>query len=116
MSKKAKGERGEIHARQYLTEQGYRLLACNYRVEGGEIDIIVSQGEWLVFVEVKYRSDESFSSALEQLTSQQCRRVRHTARIYMLHHDIDEHRQRIRFDVITVCGPGHTLHWFKDAF
>lgn len=116
MNKKNKGYRAEQLAAKHLQEEGFRLVERNFSINGGEVDLIASHDSWLVFIEVKFRNDEHFSQALSQLTYAQCQRIKHTARVYMMQKGIDEHQQRIRFDVITVTGEPAQLNWFKDAF
>ncbi|MGM0525306.1 MAG: YraN family protein [Pseudomonadota bacterium] len=116
MSKKAKGNRAEQHAAQYLEQHGLKVVERNFRIDGGEIDIIARSADWWVFLEVKYRSDEDFAPALEQITAAQCRRVRFAARCYLLQHGLDEHKLQLRFDVIAITGSNNTVYWLKDAF
>lgn len=49
----------------YLEQQGYEILEYNYRCRMGEIDIVARQGGYLVFVEVKYRADNTAGNPLE---------------------------------------------------
>ena len=49
-------------AASYLKDAGYQILARNYRVASGEIDLIVSKDGYLIFVEVKYRSNSRYGS------------------------------------------------------
>ena len=51
-----------------MEEQGYFILERNYRCKQGEIDLIGKEGEYLCFIEVKYRSDLSYGSPLEAVT------------------------------------------------
>lgn len=116
MSKKAKGNRAEAFASRYLIEQGLTIVTRNFRIDGGEVDIIARHGDYWVFFEVKYRSDENFASALEQVTPAQRRRVRFTAQHYLLQHGLDQHSLGLRFDVIAITGPDNAVYWLKDAF
>jgi putative endonuclease len=54
-SRKSLGRLGEDAAVAYLEEQGYTLVARNWRTRTGELDVIARDGEWLVFVEVRAR-------------------------------------------------------------
>ena len=56
MNKRQLGTVYEQKAAAYLQQQGYEILECNFRCRIGEIDIIAREGEYLCFVEVKYRS------------------------------------------------------------
>jgi putative endonuclease len=53
--RRALGERGEDEAAAYLEQQGYTIVARNWRTRSGELDIVARDGEWLVFVEVRTR-------------------------------------------------------------
>ena len=55
------GRWGEAEARGYLEARGYRLVAANYRTRLGELDLVMRNEEFLVFVEVKTREDASFA-------------------------------------------------------
>ena len=59
------GAWGEMLAGEYLRSRGYSLLARSYRSRFGEIDLIVSNGGYLVFVEVKLRKNDKFARAVE---------------------------------------------------
>ena len=54
------GTLGEEFAAKYLKKQGMKIIAKNRRFKRGEIDIIAIDGEWLVFVEVRTRTSETF--------------------------------------------------------
>ena len=62
------GQRGEAAARDFLEQQGYTILATNYRFHLGEIDIVASQGETLVFVEVRVRTSGDFGTSDASVT------------------------------------------------
>lgn len=71
--RKALGERGESAAVTYLTGLGYSLLKKNYRGRGGEIDLVLRDGDQLVFCEVKTSRS---GSAFESFTARQQKRQR----------------------------------------
>ncbi|MBQ3099544.1 MAG: YraN family protein [Clostridia bacterium] len=52
------GERGEKYARRWLFFHGYRIIGKNVEMRRGELDIIATRGEYIVFVEVKTRTDD----------------------------------------------------------
>jgi len=105
------GQRGEEQALRWLREQGYKIVARNYRWRGGEIDLIARDGDYLAFIEVKTRTDEQFSLPEEALTREKQRRIIRTARRY-----IAEHRPELdlRFDVVAIAGG--KIRLYKDAF
>lgn len=116
MQEVAIGKRAELLSAEFLEKHNLTIICKNYRIDGGEVDIIARDGIYWVFCEVKYRQHENFAAVLEQIQPQQCRRVRHTARCYLLSNNIDEHTAAIRFDVIAIVGQPTRIEWFKDAF
>ena len=62
---KALGSKGEDLAIQFLKKKGYRIIDRNYKTSVGEIDIIARDGNTIVFVEVKTRTDDSFGYPFE---------------------------------------------------
>ena len=97
------GVRGEKCAARYLKSHGYRILLRNYSCSAGEIDLIALDGQTLVFVEVKSRSDECFARAESALTFTKRRRLSRAARCYI--QQKHPHNWPARFDVIAVIMP-----------
>jgi len=64
----ARGVAGEVLAARFLRDKGYRIMSSNYRSRFGEIDIIAQNGQYIVFVEVKARSENSFYMPREAVT------------------------------------------------
>ena len=77
------GSWGENVAADYLIKKKYRLVSMNYRCRFGEIDLIVSNREYLVFVEVKLRKTDKFASAYEHVDPRKQNRIRTTAEIFL---------------------------------
>ena len=96
------GEWGEQRAAEYLRKKRYRLLAKNYRVRGGEIDLIVETRGYIVFVEVKTRKDASHGEAKEFVTPLKQDRVRYAAECWLQEHETEK---QPRFDVIEIYAP-----------
>ena len=97
--------------------QGYAILATRYRTRAGEIDIVASDGDTLVFVEVKTRSSEDFGIPAEAVTWRKQRRIVAMARWYLSEKRL--HGCLCRFDVVTVLWrPGRppVLEVVKNAF
>jgi putative endonuclease len=94
------GARGEAQACRLLEQQGYRVLAKNFRCRGGEIDVVAQDGDVLVFVEVKERSGSSHGAPYEAVTSEKRRRIIHAARLFAARHGLSE--RPIRFDVVSI--------------
>lgn len=62
------GAAGERYVAQFLEAKGYEIIARNYRIRGGEIDIIARKGDTLAFVEVKTRKKGALTSGEEAIT------------------------------------------------
>ena len=69
------GAAGEQLARRHLEQQGYRFVTANWRRPYGELDLVMRDGDALVFVEVKTRHGERLVTAEESLTAAQARRL-----------------------------------------
>lgn len=100
MFRKKLGKTGEDLAASYLTNLGYTLIDRNYRVRGGEIDIIAEHESTLVFLEVKTRSNTKFGSPLEAVGPAKQKQIIYTAQHYLQCHDLFE--RDIRFDVLGI--------------
>lgn len=111
-----KGVEGEQLAREYLEEHGWHTLETNYRFHHGEIDLIGTEGDVLVFCEVKTRFNDAFGPPEAAITPAKQAQIRRIAEAYLVTHRI---RDRIcRFDVVAIDWSGpvpHIRHW-KDAF
>ncbi len=113
------GAWGEAQAAQYLKKKRYKLLATGYRSRFGEIDLIVCNKQFLVFVEVKLRRTDRFAMAHEFVDSKKQARLRTTAEIYLQENPTD---LQPRFDVIEIYAPQGVetaqpvIHHMEDAF
>ena len=96
------GAWGEHQAAEYLRKKRYHLVAKNYRVRGGEIDLIVENRFYLVFVEVKTRQDASHGEAKEFVDLRKQERVRMAASLWLA---ANETEKQPRFDVVEVYAP-----------
>lgn len=110
-----KGRHGEHIAGLYLIRNGYEIVQTNYRVKSGEIDIIARSGEYIVFVEVKYRKGHGFAYPREYVDIHKQGRIKKAAMHYILSEGLDE--ACFRFDVIEVTGVGEfKVEHLMDAF
>jgi len=97
------GRRGERLAENHLLARGYRFLERNWRCRHGEIDLVVRDGDALVFVEVKTRSSTTFGHPFEAITPVKLARLRRLAREWCAAHPGE--RGRIRIDAVGVLAP-----------
>ncbi len=110
------GQLGEDYACRYLEAEGYVLLERNWKKRRAEIDIIAKQGDILVFLEVKTRTNDLFGEPSAFVSEKQQTLISATAADYMqsIGHDWE-----IRFDIISVfLLPNETyrLEHIQDAF
>lgn len=115
-----RGTRAEQTAAAFLRGRGLRILARNYRVPQGEIDIIADDAGTLTFVEVRMRSGPSHGGALESIDRRKRRRILTAARHYLAQLPATE--PPCRFDAMLlrpVAEAGRecfTVEWLRDAF
>lgn len=83
MTKQSVGNHGEHLACQYLKKQGYKILERNYRIRGGEIDIVAKENKTLVFVEVKTRWSHEYGLPVESMTPWKIKALLKPARFYV---------------------------------
>jgi putative endonuclease len=94
--------RGERIAERHLVARGMVVLDRNWRCPLGEIDLVLQDGDEVVFVEVKTRSSEAFGHPLEAITPAKLARLRRLARAWMEAHP---GARRIRIDAVAVLAP-----------
>lgn len=80
------GKAGEAAARRYLEARGYTFIEANWRCASGELDLVMRDGEELVFVEVKTRFGESMGRASEAVTGSKARKLLQTGEWYVAQH------------------------------
>ncbi|WP_420427306.1 YraN family protein [Algiphilus sp.] len=95
-----RGVEAEDRALAYLQQQGLRLVARNVRSRGGEIDLVMREGETLVFVEVRFRQRRDHGGALASIDARKQQRMLHAARVWLSRHPEDAMRG-LRFDVVA---------------
>lgn len=94
------GAFGEQLAEKYLIGKNYYILARNYHSRFGEIDLIASDGQSIVFVEVKTRTQHQFGTPLEAITRHKLSKIVKTSQFYLSQRNL--HNQPYRFDAIEV--------------
>jgi len=110
------GKAGEELAARYLERRGYTVISRNFRVRGGEIDIIARQGGDLVFIEVKTRRGDSHGSPFEAVDARKRQRLTRAAMAYLS--QTGQHGQPARFDVVAVRvdGASPRVELVRNAF
>lgn len=108
----ARGAAAEQAAADHLARHGLAVLARNYRVKGGEIDLICRDRGVLVFVEVRARAGGAFGGAAASIDARKQARLVLAARHYLQRTRQDD--MPCRFD--CVLFDAGRLTWLKDAF
>ncbi len=112
MGNMQRGQQYESLALHYLLEQSLILVARNYRCRWGELDLLMQDQGTLVVVEVRYRKNARFGSAVESVTANKQARIVAATKHYIMRHKIN---QPIRFDVLAITGAAQP-EWIKNAF
>src|SRR3989338_2791101 len=100
MSKTQSGNYGESLAVNFLKKRGYKILERNYRIRGGEIDIVAREGELLVFVEVKARWSHEYGLPSESITYWKIKALLKTAAFYCV--KINWKDRPYRIDLVSI--------------
>lgn len=111
--KKTVGDAAEDEALRHIQSEGLRLIKRNYRTKFGEIDLIAEDNKTLVFIEVRFRKNDLYGSALESVTVKKQNKITTTARYYLAENNIGDSRP-IRFDVVGITH--NEIQWIKNAF
>ncbi len=112
--KRIKGDDKERLAEAYLASKGFTLIERNFLCKAGEIDIIMQDDEYLVFIEVRYRKNKDFGGALASITPTKQRKLRRAAELYLLK-NFSNTPPNCRFDAVGIEGDDE-IEWIKNAF
>ena len=114
MTTRATGRRAELLARDFLRQQGLKLVEQNWSCRHGEIDLIMRERDVLVFVEVRFRKNSRFGTPAATVGRIKQRRLVLAAQHYL---------QRLgrqppcRFDIIAMTAePERQMEWIRNAF
>ncbi|WP_286259708.1 YraN family protein [Pseudoalteromonas apostichopi] len=110
-----KGLYYEKQAEQYLIQQGLKTIERNYFCKYGELDLIMRDGQTLVFVEVKFRKNALRGGANYALSKLKQQRLRRTISHYLAEKKISN--QLMRIDYVAITGElNSSLNWFKNVY
>ena len=109
------GTAGEEFAQSYLIKNGYKILHLNWQFGKLELDIIAKKDDWLVVIEVKTRSTDTFEHPEEAITNTKIRNIVNATHEYI---QIFDWQGQTRFDVISVITRDKTyvIEHIEDAF
>ena len=115
----SQGQLAERQALAFLQAHGLQLLAQNWRCRGGELDLVMLDGDTVVFVEVRARRHTAWGGAAESIDARKRQRLVNSAALF-LQSEARWAKRPCRFDVIAI-GPGadaspQALEWLKQAF
>ena len=111
------GARGETIAARYLRRCGHRIIHRNYRCALGEIDLITTDGDTIVFVEVKTRSDDSHADPQESIGAAKRSRLERAAKHFLMSQRSSDFS--CRFDVVSIVwrpGESPRIDHLPEAF
>ena len=111
--RRARGDAAEDAARHLLEGEGLRTLARNVNYRFGEIDLVMRDGGFIVFVEVRYRQDDRFGGGLASVDRCKCRRIALAARAWLARQPALADAP-CRFDIVAASPAG--LDWHRAAF
>ncbi len=117
MTTRDTGQAFEAAARAHLERAGLITVAANAGYRVGELDLVMRDGEALVFVEVRYRRDARFGGGSVSVTPAKRRRVALAASAWLASHPREAHRP-CRFDVVAIAGGAEAprIDWIRNAF
>ena len=111
------GDAGESCAQRFLEDQGLRIVKLNWQCKMGEIDLIATDGETTVFVEVKTRGGAGHGTPAESVDRFKRQKIIRAATLYAVMNHLQD--KPMRFDIVEVHtyqnSPPRCVHW-KDAF
>ena len=114
-NKRAIGDTGEEIAVRYLENHGYIMIKRNYHSPYGEIDIIASKGEYIVFVEVKYRKNRLYGEPSQAVDYKKQEKIKKTALQYISENEVGD--KDFRFDILEIIGMGEVkINHIENAF
>lgn len=102
----------ETYAKDYLLKKGYELIQMNFRCRFGEIDMIAKDGEYTVFIEIKYRSNQKCGLPRESVTYYKRQKILGVAKYYLMKNRLSD--TPCRFDVIEIFK--EDIHHIQNAF
>ncbi len=114
LSRVRQGAHCERQARRLLENQGLCFIAANVRYRGGEIDLIMRDGQTLVFVEVRYRRSDRFGGAAASITLHKQQKLLRAAALWLNERDQSFASSDCRFDVVAITG--EQVEWLPNAF
>ena len=111
----ASGRAAEQNARSHLEQHGLRLLFQNWSCRCGELDLVMLDGDTVVFVEVRYRKNTQWGGALASIDERKQQKLIFAAQ-YFLQRESRWANSPCRFDVVAIDSHPDQLNWLQNAF
>ena len=110
-----KGQYYELEAQKYLVTQGLTPIERNYYCPYGELDVIMKEGDTLVFIEVKFRKNNARGGANYALSPQKQARLKRSIYHYLAAKNLTN--QALRIDYVAITGEASpNINWLKNVF
>jgi putative endonuclease len=110
-----KGQKGEEMAREYLEKKGFGLIMSNYVCKIGQIDLVMEDEGWLVFVEVKFKSDDLFGTPEEMFGKSKLAQVKRVATWFLMEkREVKKRFEKYRID--AVCILGDEIRYYRNVY
>lgn len=114
MNRSADGAAAKQQAATFLQKQGLKLLEATYRCRFSELDLIMRDGNTLLYFEVRLRKSQDFGGVAASITAHKQARLIRTARHYL---STLKTPPPCRFDAVLLSGAGgRKIEWIKNAF
>lgn len=116
-ARRQRGDAAEAAALRHLLAAGLKPVAANANYRGGEIDLVMRDGDALVFVEVRYRRSRAFGGGAASVDFSKRRKLVLAAQMFLSAHPIFANTP-CRFDVVEASGDAASpaIDWIRDAF
>lgn len=111
----ARGRQAENFACEYLQQKKLKLLARNFRCATGEIDLVMRDGDTVVFVEVRARRSDAYGGGAETVDRRKQAKLAATAALWL---QAEKYNGACRFDVVSIslASQPPSLDWIRNAF
>lgn len=112
--KRQQGARFEQQARLFLESKGLRFIAANQNFKCGELDLIMQDGQTIVFVEVRQRSSNHFGSAVESVDWRKQQKWLDAANLWLAERNLSLEDADCRFDLIAFGKNAQDIQWLTN--
>ncbi len=114
-NRRAQGQLYEAAAEKYLQGCGLVIIERNFQVRGGELDLIMRDGDTTVFVEVRYRQSQQYGHAAETVTPTKMNKLVKAANLWLMKQGLSVHSTDFRFDLVAIHQQGKQIEWIKNV-